>query len=392
MLRLSDTVHAVELKSLSDSVRRSIRNNTHSRHEIMDDDKDENHIDPADALMARGDFLRQLREMERADEAARQEKPSADEDDLVDNGSTGATHDDTSSVAEYIVDYSSFLRHQSFYDDLKHVDYKFIDYGTIASPSPSQSETKESLTLVVEQDKRLGKGGLCWDAAFCLGEHLIDIHQTWNDLREKNVHDLSSLTVVELGCGTGLAGLLLAKAVPDLCVSLTDLPPLMPLLNRNIQRNFQSSHIISQKSGPSNALNDGKDDYSEILSPLTKTKGSLSRVQSFVLDWDDIVTGKIYNQFENPADLQFDIVIGADVVATLYDPQALAKTIHRVARNEKSLIYISFKERLSAIHREFEQAMESLFDHVEILPASLIRSRNKNPGVGIIVARGRKLS
>ena len=93
--------------------------------------------------MKRGDFLRQLRMLELADQAERdsvQDDTSQHLDDQV----------DVLPNKQRVLRYDSYLAHQRYYDDLKHIDCHYIDYGTIGG----------SGRLVIEQDKRLGKGGL----------------------------------------------------------------------------------------------------------------------------------------------------------------------------------------------------------------------------------------
>jgi hypothetical protein len=85
---------------------------------------------------------------------------------------------------------------------------------------------------------------------------------------------------------------------------------------------------------------------------------------------------------------EYDVVLGADVVASLYDPIALADTMHALC-HEKSVVYISFKARLAGPHEQFEKRLESLFTTVErIRPAT----RNKNPQVWILKATGKSIS
>jgi hypothetical protein len=109
------------------------------------DDKDEA-VPLAEQLMKRGEFLRQLREMELADQAEREqtqeetEQPSQGKDDVIHVLSNG----------KKVLCYESFLKHQRYYDDLKHVDCHFIDFGISSCGG----------RLVMEQDKCLGKGGL----------------------------------------------------------------------------------------------------------------------------------------------------------------------------------------------------------------------------------------
>jgi hypothetical protein len=78
----------------------------------------------------------------------------------------------------------------------------------------------------------------------------------------------------------------------------------------------------------------------------------------------------------------YNIILGADVVASLYDPRALAETIHALS-DDQTIVYLSYKGRLSGPHDIFENAMESLFCTVERVKPS---SRNKNPGVWILKA------
>ena len=84
----------------------------------------------------------------------------------------------------------------SYYDDLKHANINYIDYGHVgkkrncdvvggnngggcaSSTSTAAWDFSDGENgggrLVVDPRKRLGKGGLCWDAAFVLGEHVIN--------------------------------------------------------------------------------------------------------------------------------------------------------------------------------------------------------------------------
>jgi hypothetical protein len=58
-------------------------------------------------------------------------------------------------------------------------------------------------------------------------------------------------------------------------------------------------------------------------------------------------------------------------------------------------VYISFKERLSSIHRRFETEMARLFQDVTIIDRrndGQPLSRNQNPDVRILIAKGVKTS
>mmetsp|Transcript_27436 Transcript_27436/g.63697 ORF Transcript_27436/g.63697 Transcript_27436/m.63697 type:complete len:158 (+) Transcript_27436:299-772(+) len=131
-------------------------------------------------------------------------------------------------------------------------------------------------------------------------------------------------------------------------VEITDLPELMGLMERNVARNFGDHH-----------------------------------------HQDKIVSTKVL-RWGNPSDIMavapVDIVLGADVVASLYDPIALADTIWSLC-HDQSKVYISYKSRLDVPHERFEGRFRELF-------ASVIRtrpnSRNRNPNVWILIAQQKR--
>ena len=347
-----------------------------SNHGEPDDDKSssssEGSNDPADALFQRSSCLR---DMEQADAEARRH-----EDNHSMTTTTTSTRR-TTTTGRTVLLYNDFLQDQRYYDDLKHVDFHLIYYDG---------------GVLVEQDKALGKGGLCWDAAFILSEYLAATISCYDSP--------APTTALELGCGTGVCGLLFAAAVaagekndasPFLQrIHLTDLPSLQPLLQRNVQR-------LLHRDWNDDGI-DGRDGC------LSQSTADLSRLdlQGFVLDWED------HSEFwptSGDDDRTYDIVFGADVVATLYDPSALVRTIYRLC-HQQSVVYISFKERLSTIHRQFENEMQLCFESIELIqqdgdderqsemaatgsgatpsPKLLcLQSRNRNPDVRILIAR-----
>ena len=325
--------------------------------ETGDEACSEGTVDPANALQ-RGSYLRKLRQLAEEDE---EERVVHDGENSMESTLKTELLDDGSDMLLY----GSFLSHQYCYDDLKHVDYKLIDYGCY--PISEEDCTNH---LVVEQDKGLGTGGLCWDAAFILGEYMEFHRKEWLE------NDRPSLRLLELGCGTGLAGMMVAKAPSNqhardnVHISLTDLPNLMPLLGRNLDRNFvplagATADESSSKSG-------------RYCTASSSTSSNMT-ICAHVLDWAEIVsaTPDTYN-----------VIIGADIVASLYDPVALARAIHCVAGKD-TLIYISFKESLSSIHCTFEGEMERLFDEISFETPSKSCTRNHNPGIRILKASGR---
>lgn len=182
---------------------------------------------------------------------------------------------------------------------------------------------------------------------------------------------------------------MLAKARPGWRVTLTDLPSIIPLISRNLALNFAPMLFDA------NALK-----FGEIETCLSEhvmcrygdptvfaSNRQRDRIHSQVLEWSESEDEE--NAASSETRHTFDIIAGADVVASIYNPIALARTIHRLAHLE-STVYISFKERLSSIHRQFEDELLGLFGDVEIVSPLPHAARNRNPEVRILVARKKK--
>jgi predicted nicotinamide N-methyase len=278
-----------------------------------------------DVLFQRGAFLRKLRELEQQDEAERLVCTSCDEEPFADGA----------NVDKLTLRYDSFLAHQSYYDDYKHVNYRYLDFGNNYSTATNGDRVSN---LVIEQDRSLGKGGLVWDAAFILGQHVVN-EKCWQEQPS-----LEPKRIIELGAGTGMTGLMVAKALPQVEMHLTDLPELMPLVGKNIIHN------------------------------------SAENTSGFVLKWGETISSPSTRN-------SYDVILGADVVASIYSSSALIKTISQLA-NEGTWVFITVNRRLSSIIDQFEQDMRRAFAHVEIRKPL---SDNKNPNVWVLVAR-RKIS
>lgn len=258
---------------------------TSSHNDVTENQEDSSweQQDPFLQLMNRGSYLRRLRllalqdEMERFTQKEEEEQTSSEWfeekkcEDILDSKEREAIEVHVSPGGERTLDYSVYLSHQRYYDDLKHVDMKYIDYGHFGGGQ----------NLIVEQRKQLGKGGFCWDAAFILGEHVVAHESAWNAPGE---HDAEKTTVLELGAGTGLCGMMIAKST-NAHVILTDLPELMGLIGDNVQRNFP----LLQDSG--------------------RTNSSRGTVESRVLRWG------VEDEYRGAP---FDVIVGADIVASLY--------------------------------------------------------------------------
>lgn len=177
---------------------------------------------------------------------------------------------------------------------------------------------------------------------------------------------------------------MVAKARPEWHVTLTDLPSLMPLISRNLALNFSPIRLDADAlKGVDGQLSDYlmfRYGDSAVFAPQSQR----SRIHSQILEWSEEAD---FSSSENRQ--TYDIIAGADVVASIYNPNALARTIHRLAHSE-STVYVSFKERLSSIHRQFEAQLSDLFGDVQIVAPAPHAVRNRNPHVQILVARSKK--
>eukprot|EP00956_Cyclotella_meneghiniana_P006291 scaffold8251_cov61-Cyclotella_meneghiniana.AAC.2 len=312
---------------------------------IQEEDPDS---DPFLKQMNRGSYLSQLRLLALQDEAER----SAEEEytSKVEN-----LHAEVQilSNGQKMLNYSVYLSHQRYFDDLKHVDMHFMNFGCFVDTKSNADATipriessndvrildgqlKHEQDLIIEQRKSLGKGGLCWDAAFILGEHVIYHEMEWN------IQPSGLTSVLELGAGTGLCGLMVAKAT-SANVTITDLPELVPLMEDNVKRNLPCKGNITAQT----------------------------------LRWG------------NEADYHgkpYDVIVGADIVTNLYDPVALASTIHALSGSE-TRIYISAKSRLDKPHEIFDDEMKRLFARCDRVK---VESRLKSPNVFVMVFGGKK--
>ena len=335
----------------------------------------------------RGSWLRKLRELELQDEAERQAE--LEEDNGNNTSNNGNTNKDPN-----VLQYSEYLSNQGYYDDYKHVNYQYIDFGyfpnrentttnqgmlseeqrcdsclsmtslekSLSSVSPSGDENTTTTTLLLEQARNVGKGGLVWDAGYILGEHLIHTANDWN--RSSSLLDggaagqttsttTTTTSVLELGAGTGVTGYMVAKSFPTTTnVHLTDLSELLPLLEKNREH--------------------------------TSTQHNTS---VFELKWGcEISTSS--STTSSPAYSTYDVIIGADVVASIYSLQALLQTIYEKS-NENTIVYMSTKDRITGTCQELITQLSQCFVNVQHVKPTYL-ANNKNPEISIIIAYGKR--
>eukprot|EP00532_Pseudo-nitzschia_australis_P007162 CAMPEP_0168165232 /NCGR_PEP_ID=MMETSP0139_2-20121125/1376_1 /TAXON_ID=44445 /ORGANISM="Pseudo-nitzschia australis, Strain 10249 10 AB" /LENGTH=359 /DNA_ID=CAMNT_0008082333 /DNA_START=215 /DNA_END=1294 /DNA_ORIENTATION=- len=320
------------------------------------DDSDSSSYDAFEEVFKQGEYLRLLRQMALEDEASREKDRQLEQEQQQ-----GEEENDDGNSNTLV--YKNYLRNQrGIYDDFKHVNFQYLDFGAVAasyqhnssSDSNDNSDGNDkdndaisSPPLMIEQDRSLGKGGFIWDAGVILAESVLRMEAGETEWLNKNGRNNKNPTkIIELGAGTGITSLLIAAARPSTTVHLTDLPLLLPLLERNCRN-----------CCPKNA---------------TATCG--------VLEW-----GK--QPFGDGVDAPYDIVLAADVVASIYDSSGLAKTIYDLSHG-KTVVYLSAKERLSGVIDRFESYMRELFTVVERMEAD---SDNKNPDVFILRITGKRI-
>jgi len=401
-------------------------------HEKEEEDTMNNMID---TFMLRGERLRQLRLLEYKDELERKHNHNSrkgrrqkhdstiiwntddDTDRLIkdnndfNDGKEEENDNDTTCISlegEDIIDilpdsrmrilrYDSYLSHQRYNDDYKHADCHFIDFGCIDDNDDLKNKCKQ---LIIEQQKSLGKGGLVWDAAVILADHLIATQDEWNgsmsvtsslydESLQQDAYPISHnpnsrLKVIELGAGTGVTGLMVVKAVPDIHMFITDLPDVIRLIEGNIVRNIPPRCILTS---PESFINDRdliqmdrgvaahdipnavkvQTPSIELSEADVKTMYQ-SNVKQLTNDNNSFVSPKVlrWGIEEDYIDGPFDVIIAADVVSSLYDASALAKTIHNLC-HDTTIVYISGKLRLTKFHAMFENEMRSLFQFVSFV-------------------------
>jgi len=175
-------------------------------------------------------------------------------------------------------------------------------------------------TVQIDQEGKIGIGGMVWDAAVLLSKFISKNRESFKSVKR----------VVELGSGTGLCGLAVAYLLPQAEVVLTDNQPHVPLLQRNAELN------------------------------------GLPNVKVEELDWF------------HPRNLgDFDMVIGSDIV---YEPQLFEPLLDSLeaVTGPHTLVYLCNELRMSR-DLNFYKAAHKRNWTMTILPDSLLDPECVNP-------------
>ncbi|CAO3699803.1 unnamed protein product [Rhizopus stolonifer] len=171
--------------------------------------------------------------------------------------------------------------------------------------------------ILLAQDSSGGCGGMIWKAASVMIEYFIWKKQCSNDF-------LTDKIVVDIGSGTGLVGLAIAKIYPQVKkVMLTDQIPMMELLIKNIGLN-KLDNVVNAK----------------------------------ILNWGEAIP----EEFEL---LEADVILASDCVYLEVCFIPLIETFLALSKKE-TLIYLAYNKRRKADKRFFQLARKK-FEIIDVI-------------------------
>ena len=189
--------------------------------------------------------------------------------------------------------------------------------------------------LVVEQDQSLHDscGGIVWESAFCLAQLL----------QRDGGKRVRGKRVVELGAGAGLLGMSAAKLGAENVV-LTDHPSAMPLLRRNVARNFPNDDERNATDGDFKPPN----------------------VSCLELDWQNESHLRSVLNVSDDGRGPFDVALAADVVfaKALVKPllRCVAITLAGSRDPRSATAYVCLQERCAEAFAEFKRIAREMCD------------------------------
>ncbi|KAI8357333.1 putative methyltransferase-domain-containing protein [Choanephora cucurbitarum] len=182
--------------------------------------------------------------------------------------------------------------------------------------------------ILLSQDMSGGCGGKIWEAANVMIDYLI-----WKNAQLEG-QLFKDQTVIEVGAGTGLVGIAIAKICSHVHqVIITDQLPMMDLMVENIQLNQLNS----------------------VVSPA-------------ILDWGTEIT--------NSSLLNADVIIASDCIYLEVAFIPLFDTLLALTTNPNTIIYLSYRKRRKADKRFFQLARKKfVFETVEDDPRHAVYSK-----------------
>ncbi|KAF9452143.1 hypothetical protein P691DRAFT_722431 [Macrolepiota fuliginosa MF-IS2] len=125
----------------------------------------------------------------------------------------------------------SVLPHQHFSESDGVLDLTFS--LSLNKHLQGGKEPQVSIRLIV--DAAPGCGGIAWPAGQILSSYLTQTYQTTTSLSNK--------TIIELGSGTGLVGLIAGKLDPLCTTYITDQAPLLDIMRKNVLLNVLEDNV-----------------------------------------------------------------------------------------------------------------------------------------------------
>lgn len=195
-----------------------------------------------------------------------------------------------------------------------NIDIKSVRHFSLSVDRSNQSDKLERDPIITDEGIVLHQsdpsksnghglvwGSVLWPSGVSLSKYLVNRHS--NPARKE-----TPTRILELGCGTGIVGLTLAKILPQSQVTLTDSETtLWPLLRKNISANFSEMRLNEE------------------------------RVSIHGLDWRDTST------FLPPA--EFDLIVASDVLYSGMDKLfARALASHLSVSSNEALIACPFRK------------------------------------------------
>lgn len=235
-----------------------------------------------------------------------------------------------------------------------------ISRGTASSRDANKSDSNESafsqnfdgveteeieIVLATSSDMQLDTGGSLWHASLVLCQYLCD-----------NPQIVASKSVLEVGCGCGLVGLL-AKALGAELVVLTDLPQQLPVVQQNIELNHPP---ISTDASAFTVRGDNDRRYSNrgiFCNQLEFGKALLNTEGDYASRLDSSTDCSHYVDHDYQ---QFDVVLGSDIGYDLALHEPLLHTVKSSCKRSGRVL-IAEEIRWKDIHQWFLESMFKFF-------------------------------
>lgn len=202
------------------------------------------------------------------------------------------------------------------------------------------------VTLELEQEQRagaaLGTGAVLWDSGVVLARYL-QVASSSGSLPVAG--DLKGRRVLELGAGVGLCGILAARCGATEAV-LTDLEPVVPLLQRNTD--------AAAEAGERNTCT--------------------LRVEA--LPWGDL-------EAVEAVGAPFDVVLVADCVYEKSDIPALVRTIRAAVDDDGGVALCAVKARYGAAERRFLRLSKDAGFTCQEVAADVLDDEHQTMGITV---------